>query len=77
MSASTPTTHAIPESAQRNDELLPESLSSLFNRDELQEFVSDDQEAGRRIGKILSALFIYTLVAMSAAIWWTLRSVGN
>lgn len=77
MSASMPTTHAIPESAQRNDELLPESLSSLFNRDELQEFVSDDQEAGRRIGKILSALFIYTLVAMSSAIWWTLRSVGN
>lgn len=49
----------------------------LFSSDELHQFVTDDTEAGRRIGKILSALFIYTLVAMSVAVWWTFKTVGH
>ncbi len=51
--------------------------TSLFSGDELLEFAADDAEAGRRIGKILSALFIYTLLAMSVAVWWTLKTVGH
>lgn len=49
----------------------------LFSGDELRQFAVDDAEAGRRIGKILSALFIYTLLAMSVAVWWTLKTVGH
>lgn len=51
--------------------------TSLFSGDELLEFAADDAEAGRRIGKILSALFIYTLLAMSVAVWWTLKTIGH
>lgn len=60
-----------PDSQFQNDE------SSLFTREELRQFAADDAEAGGRIGKILSALFIYTLVAMSIVTWWTFRTVGN
>jgi hypothetical protein len=49
---------------------------TLFSREELQQFAADDAAAGARIGKILGALFIYTLVVMSVAIWWTYRIVG-
>ena len=49
----------------------------LFSDDELCQFAADDAEAGRRIGKILSVLFIYTLLAMSVAVWWTLKTVGH
>lgn len=49
----------------------------LFSGEELRQFASDDVEAGRRIGKILSALFIYTLLAMSIATWWTFRTVAH
>ena len=51
--------------------------TTLFSGDELRQFAADDAEAGRRIGKILSALFIYTLLAMSVAVWWTLKTVGH
>jgi hypothetical protein len=48
--------------------------SELFEKSELQQFVSDDQEAGRAICKMLSALFVYTLFAMSVAASWTYYS---
>lgn len=60
-----------PDSQCQNDE------PSLFTREELHQFAADDTEAGGRIGKILSALFIYTLVAMSIVTWWTFRTVGH
>ncbi|GDY08039.1 MAG: hypothetical protein DWI21_07065 [Planctomycetota bacterium] len=43
----------------------------LFDKAELAGFVADDQLAGRHICKMLSALFVYTLVAMSTAAIWT------
>lgn len=43
----------------------------LFDKSELAEFVSEDQTAGRNICKMLSALFVYTLIAMSTAATWT------
>lgn len=52
------------------------TVSPLFTSDEIRQFDADDMEAGRRIGKILTALFIYTLIAMSVVIVWTLRTVG-
>lgn len=45
-----------------------------FDKSELQQFIRDDQFAGRVICKMLSALFIYTLVAMSLAAGWTYYS---
>lgn len=43
----------------------------LFDKAELAEFVAADQLAGRQICKMLSALFVYTLIAMSTAATWT------
>jgi len=43
----------------------------LFDKSELAEFIASDQSAGRTICKMLSALFIYTLIAMSIAAGWT------
>lgn len=50
---------------------------SLFDAEELRQFATDDATAGGQIGKILAALFIYTVFAMSIAIWWTFRTVGH
>ena len=82
MSITLPATHrtfdASPttRSSLAND--LPQEVEpSLFSREELREFAADDAAAGRRIGMILTALFIYTLIAMSVAIWWTFRTVGH
>ena len=47
------------------------ATEELFDKSELQQFIRDDQFAGRVICKMLSALFIYTLVAMSLAAGWT------
>lgn len=47
------------------------TTEELFDKSELAEFVSDDQAAGRNICKMLSALFIYTLIAMTTAATWT------
>ena len=43
----------------------------LFTKDDLNEFVSEDVAAGRIICKMLSILFIYTIVAMSIVSYWT------
>ena len=82
MSLAFPTTHGIPGFGQANpnrsaNELNPDDEQAFFSRDELRQFSADDAQAGRTIGKILSALFIYTVIAMSVAIWWTFRTVGN
>lgn len=47
----------------------------LFSIEEIRQFEADDVEAGRRIGKILATLFVYTLIAMSIVTWWTFRVV--
>jgi hypothetical protein len=71
------TPDANPTARSPTHELQQNAEPSLFDREELTQFAADDAEAGRRIGKILSALFIYTLLAMSIATWWTLRTVGH
>lgn len=47
------------------------STEELFDKSEMAEFVAADQLAGRNICKMLSALFVYTLIAMSTAATWT------
>ena len=44
---------------------------ALFDKAELLEFANADKAAGRAICKMLSVLFIYTLLAMSCAACWT------
>lgn len=53
----------------------PASTEELFSNAELRQFTEDDSTAGRVIGKMLSLLFIYTLIAMSIATWWTVSSI--
>lgn len=48
--------------------------TELFERSEIRQFEADDIEAGRAIGKMLSALFIYTVIAMSIVALWTVAS---
>ncbi len=47
----------------------------LFSPAEVEQFAADDETAGGAIGKMLSALFLYTIVAMSIAGWWTWSSI--
>ena len=65
--------HWTPETSSRKQD----DDQSLFSREELTQFEADDIQIMSRIGKILSALFVYTVIAMSVAIWWTLRTVGH
>ena len=44
-----------------------------FSREELAQFDSDDTTAGRNIGKMLAIMFLYTIIVMSLAAWWTFR----
>lgn len=48
-----------------------ETPEPLFSNADLREFESDDVAAGRIICKMLSILFIYTLIAMSIVSLWT------
>lgn len=47
----------------------------LFSPVEVEQFSADDVTAGSAIGKMLSALFLYTIVAMGIAGWWTYSSI--
>ncbi len=62
---------SVPDSSSVPDR----TVEPLFTREELRQFEADDVEAGRRIGKILTSLFIYTLIAMSVVIWWSLQVI--
>jgi hypothetical protein len=43
----------------------------LFQRAELTQFADDDREAGMAIGKMLSVLFIYTVIVMAISAYAT------
>ncbi len=50
---------------------------ALFTATEIRQFEADDVVAGSAIGKMLSALFLYTVLAMSFVVWWTFSSVSE
>lgn len=54
----------------------PEEQTELFSAVEIEQFAADDVTAGGAIGKMLSALFLYTVVAMGIAGWWTYSSIA-
>ena len=66
--------HSIDTRHESTSDLSPAEVE-LFSRRELDQFARDDEEAGRRIGKILATLFIYTVVAMSVVVVWTFQVV--
>lgn len=49
----------------------------LFTVAEVEQLSDDDVTAGRAIGKMLSALFLYTVLAMTLVTWWTFRSISS
>ncbi len=58
-----------------HDDHAASATDELFEKSELHQFVVDDQSAGRSICKMLSALFIYTVLAMSTAAIWTYYAI--
>jgi hypothetical protein len=48
-----------------------------FDREDLQQFDQDDVSAGRAIGKMLAFFFLYTIIAMSIAAYWTWTTLGE
>ncbi len=46
-------------------------LENPFDRDEIAQFEADDVAAGAAIGKMLSLLFIYTVIVMAYVGWAT------
>ena len=49
----------------------------LFTAVEVEQFEADDVVAGSAIGKMLSILFLYTVLAMSFVVWWTFSAVNG
>jgi hypothetical protein len=48
----------------------------LFDAVELEQFDADDVVAGSAIGKMLSILFLYTVIVMSFVTWLTFKWVS-
>ena len=48
-----------------------ETVASPFSDEEFRQFAAEDGRAGKVIGWLLCALFVYTILVASAAIWWT------
>lgn len=55
----------------------PTESHELFTPLEREQFDADDVTAGRAIGKMLSLLFLYTVIVMSLVSWWTFRTVAD
>lgn len=53
------------------------SSEQLFSNDEVKQFGLDDVEAGKAIGKMLSALFLYTVIAMTISALVTYYWITN
>lgn len=55
----------------------PPPDAPMFSAVELEQFEADDVVAGSAIGKMLSVLFLYTVLAMSFVAWWTYQSLDH
>ena len=49
----------------------------IFTPVEVEQFEADDVVAGSAIGRMLSILFLYTVLAMSFVAWWTFSSIAE
>ena len=55
----------------------PAQVETRFSAEDVAGFEADDISAGRAIGKLLSILFIYTVIAMSIVAFWTAAKSPN
>ncbi|MCA9050345.1 MAG: hypothetical protein KDA89_16530 [Planctomycetaceae bacterium] len=55
----------------------PVADKPLFTPLEVEQFDADDVVAGAAIGKMLSMLFLYTVLAMTLVSWWTFSTVSE
>ncbi len=55
----------------------PPPPEEVFDHDDLEHFEEDDIDAGRTIGKMLSFLFVYTVIVMSVVAAWTWVVTGR
>lgn len=55
----------------------PPPPEEVFDPDDLAHFEEDDVDAGRTIGKMLSFLFVYTVIVMSVVAAWTWVVTGR
>lgn len=55
----------------------PAQVENPFSTEDVAGFEADDISAGRAICKLLSILFIYTVIAMSAVALWTAANSPN
>jgi hypothetical protein len=46
-------------------------LEQLFDREDVAQFDRDDVQAGSAIGKMLALFFLYTVIVMALAAYWT------
>lgn len=53
------------------------AVEPQFTVAEVEQLAHDDEVAGRAIGKMLSALFLYTVFAMIIVVSWTYLSVRS
>lgn len=56
---------------------LAASSDELFTSAQLREFDAEDTAAGRNIAKILTAFFVYTVLAMGVAIGWSFVVISH
>lgn len=54
-----------------------EAIKPLFSPLEIEQFDADDVVAGAAIGKMLTMLFLYTVLAMSFVVWWTYATLSG
>ena len=60
---------------ETHSEIQAAGSPAVFTDGEWQQFQAEDESAGRSICKILSTLFLYTLIIVSIVVWWTIRTV--
>ncbi|RMG35070.1 MAG: hypothetical protein D6725_13155 [Planctomycetota bacterium] len=56
---------------------VPPPPEEVFDHDDLEHFEEDDIDAGRTIGKMLSFLFVYTVIVMTVVAVWTWTVAGH
>jgi hypothetical protein len=71
--------HASPEPHGQEAAVLPAGDGMRFEKAELDYFVDDDRDTGRKIGVMLAFIFCFLILFMSGVAWWTGRheSVGD
>ena len=70
-----PNPDAPPDARSGAGRVAPAVGGDPFSAAEYRQFAEEDGRAGRFIGWLLCALFVYTILVASAAIWWTLHAV--